>query len=157
VQLHQPHVLEELVRLDATLVAVSFAPLPRLQEWVAYFHERFLLPHYVAHKIEPPESPFFRTRFAADADLKVYHSYGIGRTSRLRVYGPRIVWQYFRWGLAGKPLKMPTQDTLQMGGDFVVGNNGRLTLAHVGRDQADRPSVSDILTALATGNLRIER
>jgi hypothetical protein len=152
VQLHQPHILEEFARLDARIVAVSFAPLEQLKEWVPYFHNRFLAPHYRAHRLELPESPLSRTRFAADTGLGVYHAYGMGRNSRYHVYGPRIVWQYFRWGLVGKPLKVPRQDTLQRGGDFVVGSDGRLTLCHVGRDQADRPLIADILTALSVGS-----
>jgi hypothetical protein len=123
-----------------------------VKEWVPYFRNRFLVPHYRAHQVAQLQWPLFRTRFVADPDLRVYHAYGMGRNSRLHVYGPRIVWQYFRWGLAGKPLKLPKQDTLQRGGDFVVGVDGRLTLCHVGRDQADRPSVGDVLTALSTGS-----
>jgi hypothetical protein len=149
VQLHQPDFLETLVRLDASLFVFSFAPLDRFQNWVEYFREHFLNPYYRRYNIQLPADPFLRTRFLADPDLSVYHSYGLGRNSPLRVYGPRIAWQYFKWGLVGLPLKRPKEDTLQRGGDFVVGRDGRLTLCHIGRDQADRPSVAEILAALS--------
>ena len=148
-QLHQPDFLASLIALNANLLVFSFAPFQRLRDWVPYFRESFLEPHYKKHKFEFPAAPFCRTRFLADPDLSVYHAYGLGRNSPLRVYAPRIAWQYFRWGLGGLPLKMPTEDTLQRGGDFVVGRDGRLTLCHVGRDQADRPAVAEILSALS--------
>lgn len=97
-----------------------------------------------------PAEPLARTRFLADPERAVYRAYGLGRNSLLRVYGPRILAQYVVWGLRGKPIRI-REDTLQRGGNFVVGRDGRLTLAHTGRDQADRPSVDTILAALRAG------
>lgn len=140
--------MKEIAHIDARLAVVSFAPLDRLREWVPYFQEHLLEPSYRQSNLSLPPDIFSRTRFVSDATLDVYHAYGMGRNSPLKVYGPRIIWQYFRWGLEGKPIRKPFQDTLQRGGDFVVGRDGLLTLAHVGRDQADRPSIAEILTAL---------
>jgi hypothetical protein len=147
VQLHQPDVLSQLAALDAQLVIVSFAAVERLQRWVPYFRRRFLEPAYVARGLAVAVDPFARTRFLADPIRAAYHAYGLGRNSVWRVYGPRILAQYARWGLQGKPIRV-YQDTLQRGGNFVIGPSGRLMLAHTGRDQAERPSVAAILAAL---------
>jgi hypothetical protein len=45
---------------------------------------------------------------------------------------------------------MPNGDTLQKGGDFVVNRRGQVTLSHIGRDQSDRPKITDVLAALKT-------
>jgi hypothetical protein len=39
-------------------------------------------------------------------------------------------------------------DTHQLGGDFVVGENGRIQLAHPSRDPVDRPSMAELLQAI---------
>lgn len=147
-QLHLPPVLEQLAALDAQLLVVSFAKVGRLEHWVPYFTRAFLAPRYREHGLALPANPFARTRFVADPELAVYHAYGLGRNSRWRVYGPGILWQYARWWAQGKPLRKVQDDPLQRGGNFVVGRDGRLTFAHTGRDQADRPSAAAILEAL---------
>ncbi len=147
-QLHLPTVLDELAKLDARLLIASFAPLSRFAEWAPYFRESFLQPFYTEHHLSLPDNVFARTRFLADPALDVYHAYGLGRLSMLQAYGPKIIWQYLRWAAMGKPIKRTNQDTLQRGGDFVINREGRLTLAHMGNSQAERPPVSEILAAL---------
>ncbi len=149
-QLHQPDALNRLAALDARLLVVSFADLSRLTHWVPYFRRRFLDPAYAERGVAPPADALARTRFLADPDRAAYHAYGLGRNSILRVYGPHILWQYVTWALRGKPIGI-RDDTLQRGGDFVVGRDGRLTLSHTGRDQSERPSPDAILAALCRG------
>jgi hypothetical protein len=150
VQLHQPDILARIAALDAHLLVIAFAELERVRHWIPFFTRTFLRPGYERAGVPPPEHPFARTRFAADPTRGSYHAYGLGRNSVLRVYGPRVVWQYVRWGLQGRPIRIQ-DDALQRGGNFVVGRDGRLTLAHTGRDQSDRPSVAALLAALAQG------
>jgi hypothetical protein len=153
VQLHQPAVLEALSALDARLLVIAFANVETLSNWIPSFQRTMLDPSYGEKGFLPPAELFARTRFASDQTRAVYHAYGLGRNSALRVYGPRILWQYLKWGLAGRPIHIQ-DDTLQRGGDFVVGRDGQLTLAHVGRDQAERPSVDVIVDALRRGRSR---
>jgi hypothetical protein len=147
VQLHQPTVLRELAVPDARLLVLSFAEVERLRHWVPYFQRRFLEPAYAQHGLTLPPDPFARTRFLADPSRAVYHAYGLGRNAVWRVYRPGILWQYVLWGMQGKPIDV-RDDTLQRGGDFVVGRDGRLTLAHTGHNQSERPASDSILTAL---------
>lgn len=149
-QLHQPDVLDQLAALDARLLVVSFADLGRLAHWVPSFRRRFLDPAYAERGVAPPAVAFARTRFLADPGRAAYHAYGLGRNSALRVYGPRILWQYAKWAMRGKPIGI-RDDTLQRGGNFVVGRDDRLTLSHTGRDQSERPSPDAILAALRRG------
>jgi hypothetical protein len=150
VQVHQPDVLEQLVALDARLLVVSFADAERLRQWIPFFRRRFLEPTYGRGQLAAPADPFVWTRFLADPARTAYHTYGLGRNAVLRVYGPRILWQYVKWGVQGKPIRI-RDDTLQRGGDFVVGRDGHLTLAHSGRDQSERPSASAIVAGVRQG------
>ena len=148
-QLHQPAVLTRLDALDARLVVFSFAPLERLRAWLPHFQQNFLTPSYEESGMKVAD-PFARTAFVADSSLTIYRAYGLGRNSRREVYGLKILRQYARWAAEGKPVKPPPEDPLQRGGDFVVGRDGRLTLSHTGRNQAERPSVAQILRALSS-------
>lgn len=149
--MHLPDTLDPLAALDAHVLVFSFANLERLRHWIPYFRRRFLAPAYEQRRLAVPDDVFQRTRFLADPQRAVYHVYGLGRNSVWRVYGPSIIWQYIKWGIQGRPIRMQ-EDTLQRGGDFVVGRDGLLTLAHTGRDQSDRPSVNVILAALRQGD-----
>jgi len=50
-----------------------------------------------------------------------------------------------------KGLRRPTEDTLQLGGDFIVGPDGTLIYGFWGEGPDDRPSVDDLIDALPTG------
>lgn len=146
-QLHQPTFLSALTALDARLLVFSFAEEGRLRHWIPYFRRRFLEPAYAASGQTLPTKLFERTYFLADPSRAIYHTYGLGRNTVWRVYGPRILWQYAKWAVQGKPIRL-NDDALQRGGDFVVARDSRLTLAHKGRDQSDRPAPEAILAAL---------
>ena len=150
-QLHRPDILEKFKDLGAGVIVLSFAPLERLQKWVPDFRADFLEPYYKKFAGGPADVPFVYTSFVADPTLSVYHAYGLGRNSAFKVYGAKIIWQYAVWAAQGKPIKKSGEDTLQRGGDFVVGRDGRLTLAHVGDDQSERPSIEAVLAALRAG------
>lgn len=134
VQLHQS--LYER-RIAAPVLVFSFAPAERLARWVG-----------LALDIEVPREWRANTRLIADPALRIYHAYGLGRNSPLRVYGPRILLHYgLRW-LRGHGIPKAAEDPLQRGGDFVVDAEGRIALSHVGVDQADRPPAERIVAAL---------
>lgn len=86
-----------------------------------------------------------------DRDRQTYRSYGLGRASLMRVWGLRAARRYleiFRsHGAAG--LARPTEDTRQLGGDFVIDPSGRLAYGFWGQGPDDRPSVDELIAAVA--------
>jgi peroxiredoxin len=87
----------------------------------------------------------------ADEARVAYRAYGLGRGRWWQVWGPQTLRAYGRLLRSGQRLRVPTQDTLQLGGDFVVDRAGRLAYAYRSRRPDDRPSVDDLLTAVRDG------
>ncbi len=81
-----------------------------------------------------------------DSERKVYRAYGLGR-SVLQVWKPRVLVHYLRLVLAGRRLKPAQGDIYQLGGDFIVDEQGTVRLIHPSKDPTDRPSVDSLLTA----------
>lgn len=86
---------------------------------------------------------------ATSEDRAAYRAYGLGRGSVWRVWGPRVLRSYARLFRRGRRPERPTEDTLQLGGDFVVGPGGRLVYAFRSEGPDDRPPVDDLVTAVA--------
>jgi hypothetical protein len=89
-------------------------------------------------------------RLLIDPERRGYQAYGLGRGSRRRVYGWRSARRYFQIyrdrGLAD--IHHATEDTLQLGGDFVVDPQGILTYGFWGTGPDDRPAVSELVAAV---------
>ncbi len=84
-----------------------------------------------------------------DPTRSTYRRYGLGRGSARRVWGTKAARAYaglLRKG--GRKLKMPTEDTLQLGGDFVIDRQGRIAFAYRSAGPDDRPPVEDLLVAV---------
>ena len=85
-----------------------------------------------------------------DSDRSAYRSYGLGRGTIRRVWGLKAARRYlqiFRTdGLSG--LARPTEDTLQLGGDFVIAPDGTLAYGFWGDGPDDRPSVDQLIDAV---------
>src|SRR5688500_18956499 len=147
-QLHRPDPQRQIAAIDAKVLVVSFAPLTALSAWVPFFREQYVGRYYKKQGLDVPEGIFRHTPYLADTELNVYHTYGLGRHSVWEAYGPKIIGIYLIFIANRRPLRMPGADTLQRGGNFVVNREMRLTLAHVGRDQSERPACEEILAAL---------
>ena len=89
-----------------------------------------------------------------DPNRHTYQAYGLGRGSVRRVWGVRAAKRYVELiresGLRG--LKKPTEDTLQLGGDFVIGQDGNLAWGFWGDGPDDRPSVDELVEAVRSAN-----
>ncbi len=133
-QLHQS--LYEQGLSSANVITLSFAPEEYLKRWLTQ-----------ALFAEAPPEWFEQTHFVSDSDLSIYHAYGLGRNSRWRVYGPKILLHYALLSARGKNLPKSALDPLQRGGDFVV-KGGVIQLSHVGKDQSDRPPVERVIKLL---------
>lgn len=115
---------------DAAVVLVTFTSDDHLSE----YQERHALPFPVL----------------IDRDREAYRAYGLGRGSVRHIWGLRSAQRYIEIlranGLSG--LRTPTEDTRQLGGDFVIDAAGRLAWGFWGTGPADRPSVDQIVDAL---------
>jgi hypothetical protein len=81
-----------------------------------------------------------------------YRAYGLDRGSVTRVWGWRALRRYVQIlrpaGRAGlRMLHRPVEDTLQLGGDFIVAPDGILVWGHWGSGPDDRPDPVDLIAA----------
>ena len=85
----------------------------------------------------------------SDRQRAAYRAYGLGRGRVWRVWGWRAGREYLRLMRRGfRRLRRPTEDTLQLGGDFVVDRAGRLRYGYWGEGPDDRPTVDEIVAAV---------
>jgi peroxiredoxin len=84
----------------------------------------------------------------ADEARSTYRAYGLGRGSWRRVWGVRSMRAYARVLRGGHRPSFPTQDTLQLGGDFIIDPEGRVAYAYRSNGPDDRPSVAELLRVL---------
>jgi hypothetical protein len=82
-----------------------------------------------------------------DEDREAYRAYRLGRGSLRQIYRPATIKKYLQLMRAGKRLRRPTEDTRQLGGDFVVGADGLLRFAHRPVAPDDRPAPADLIAA----------
>ena len=87
-----------------------------------------------------------------DGTRGVYDSYGLGRGSFGQVWGWRTLRRYAqilrRSDRGWTDLTATTEDTRQLGGDFVIAPDGRLSWGFWSEGPADRPSVDDLTDAV---------
>ncbi len=85
-------------------------------------------------------------RLVVDPERIFYRIFGLQR-SRLRSWNPVVLWRTFRAGL-----EQPGRggDTAQLGGDFIVDEQGILRLVYRSHDPTARPPVPDLLAILAS-------
>lgn len=84
----------------------------------------------------------------ADPDRSLYRRFGFPRASFRAVYGVGTLRMYARLLRQGRRLRLPQQDTRQLGGDVVVGPDGRIVEVFRPRSPDDRPSMADVLAAV---------
>jgi peroxiredoxin len=84
----------------------------------------------------------------ADETRAVYAAYGLGRGPWWRIWSWRTLRAYARLLRAGHRLRRPTEDTRQLGGDFVVDPGGRIVYGYRSRRPDDRPAVDELIAAV---------
>ena len=107
----------------------------------------FTRPEQLASYLRRHELPF---PILLDADRSTYRAYGIGRAPARRVWSQGTLRRYAR--ILGRDglgaLHRPTEDTRQLGGDFVIDRDGRLSWGFWSEGPDDRPSVDELLAAV---------
>ncbi len=121
--------MSERLTDNATLVLLTFTTADLLDD---YQHRRAL------------DVPIL-----IDAERDVYHRYGLERGSFSRIWGLATMRRYvdiLKPSGAGTlgDLTAATEDTRQLGGDFVIAPDGTLAWGHWCVGPADRPAVDDI-------------
>jgi len=113
---------------DAVVVVVAFSA----PDYVAAYQRERLAPLVVL----------------IDEERVAYRAYRLGRGTVWTVWGPKVWRAYLRLIRQGRRFQRPTEDTLQLGGDFVVGRDGQMAYSFRSSDPDDRPTVDDLIAAV---------
>ena len=90
-----------------------------------------------------------------DRERLAYRAWGLRRSSIAGVWlDPRVWWRYASLLARGERLRGFGSDTLQLGGDFVVGADGEIAWARPQR-RDDRPPVAELLRQLEAASTPI--
>ena len=84
----------------------------------------------------------------ADPERTTYRQFGLDRGSVREVWSPGTLQMYVGLLARGRRLRRPRHDTQQLGGDFVIGPDGRLLAAFRPRSPNDRPAVAELFEFL---------
>jgi len=84
----------------------------------------------------------------ADPDRKVYQQFGLQRGSLRQIWGLGTIKLYAQLLRKGHRLRAPTQDTRQLGGDFVIGPDGRLAQGFWPSSPDGRPPIDALIDAV---------
>jgi hypothetical protein len=95
-------------------------------------------------------SPFLGIDFpvVADAERELYRVLGAGRASIRRVWSPGTIAMYARLMRRGRRLRVPTDDTRQLGADALIDASGRLRRLWLPDGPDARPAIGEIVTAV---------
>ena len=127
---HLRDVTERIDEIPAKVVCVTFTGPPLLDA----FREELDLP-FDLH---------------ADTDRELYRALGFGRGSFAAVWlNPKVWTSYAKLIARGRRPKPPQDDTMQLGGDAVTNTEGEVTWVYPSASPADRPSVDQLIAALA--------
>ena len=118
----------EIDRLGARVVVISFEPPDRL----AAFADQEHLPFTVL----------------SDPDRVGYRYFGLVRGRARVIWNLAAARAYLVGALRGRLPRFPRGDLAQLGGDVVLGADGRVLYLHRSAEPSDRPNVAALLAAL---------
>ncbi len=125
--------LNERPALDVRVVVVGFAAAGALGEY--------------QHRLGLDDVPVL-----SDAERRSYAAFGLGRGSTARVWlHPRVWRRYWQLLRAGHRLQAAHEDTRQLGGDALLGPDGRVQWIHRSRGPEDRPSLETVRREIERG------
>lgn len=86
-----------------------------------------------------------------DPNRKLYHAFGLGKSVE-KVWNVDVLNYYAEQKVANRPLPKQFENIIddphQLGGDFVLDPNGIVIFFHPCQSSTDRPSLSELLSAL---------
>ena len=122
---------EEIRELGADVVAVSFEPLQRLKK-----------------QVEDMRLPF---PILSDPGLETYRAYGVRRGSFGDVFNLGAALQFLRLLFKGRWVWAGHGDIMQLGGDFIISQDGLLKYSHPASSSQDQADVDALLEELRRG------
>lgn len=84
----------------------------------------------------------------SDVDRSLYRALGLERGSRRQVWSLGTLAMYWRLLRSGRRLQKTHEDIRQLGGDVIVGADGRIATIFRPSTPDARPSVDELLAAL---------
>ena len=112
----------------AEVVAIFFEPMDRLFQLT----RQLQLPYPVL----------------SDPERDVYAAYSLAQGNLLKIFSPKTVWTYVKHFARGRRYEHAASDWKQLGGDFILGENGTVLYEHRGQTPADRPTVASLISKL---------
>ena len=108
-----------------------------------------------AISFEPKDRLFQLTRqlqlpfpVLSDPERDVYAAYSLAQGSLLKIFSPKTVWTYAKHFARGRRYEHAARDWKQLGGDFILGDDGTVLYEHRSQTPADRPSVATLIAKL---------
>jgi hypothetical protein len=83
----------------------------------------------------------------ANPDRSLYDAVGADRGSFRRVWSPGTIAMYARLLRRGRRLRLPREDTRQLGADLLIDAAGRLRNVWLPQTPDSRPSIDDLVAA----------
>jgi peroxiredoxin len=80
-----------------------------------------------------------------DPDRAAYHAVGLERGGAREYIGPQLAKGFLRAARHGALPGRPVGDVAQRPGTFVVGQDGKVALAHYNKDSSDNPRTEELL------------
>ena len=109
----------------------------------------------VAIFFEPRDRLFQLTRqlqlpypVLSDPERDVYAAYSLAQGNLLKIFSPKTVWTYVKHFARGRRYEHAASDWKQLGGDFILGEDGTVLYEHRGQTPADRPTVASLISKL---------
>ncbi|PKB75686.1 MAG: hypothetical protein BZY85_07940 [SAR202 cluster bacterium MP-SAtl-SRR3965592-G1] len=112
----------------AEVVAIFFEPMDRLFQLT----RQLQLPYPVL----------------SDPERDVYAAYSLAQGNLLKIFSPKTVWTYVKHFARGRRYENAASDWKQLGGDFILGEDGTVLYEHRGQTPADRPTVASLISKL---------
>ena len=84
----------------------------------------------------------------SDPERDVYAAYSLAQGNLLKIFSPKTVWTYVKHFARGRRYENAASDWKQLGGDFILGEDGTVLYEHRGQTPADRPTVASLISKL---------
>ncbi len=120
----------EIQKMGAGVVAVSFEPRDRLFQLTRQLQLPFPI--------------------LSDPERDVYAAYSLTQGSLLKIFSPKTVWTYVKHFARGRRYEHAASDWRQLGGDFILGEDGMVLFEYRGQTPTDRPTVASLIARLVS-------